>query len=72
MAIEEYYDKRSPCYDSTFGMLCFKVFDAIAWKYIEPYVPVDPDVLVLDAGGGTGRWTIRMARKGCRVILMDI
>lgn len=72
MAIEEYYDKRSPSYDSTFDMLYFKVFDAITWRYIEPYVPVDPDALVLDAGGGTGRWAIRMARKGCRVILMDV
>ena len=71
MTIEEYYDKRSSSYDSTFDMLYFKVFDVITWKCIEPYVPVDPDALVLDAGGGTGRWAIRMARKGCRVILMD-
>jgi len=72
MAIEEYYDKRSSSYDSTFGMLYFKLFDVITWKYIEPYVPVDPDALVLDAGGGTGRWAIRMAQKGCKVILMDV
>lgn len=72
MTIEEYYDKRSSSYDSTFDMLYFKLFDVITWKYIEPYVPVDPDALVLDAGGGTGRWTIRMAQKGCKVILMDV
>lgn len=71
MTVEEYYDKRSSSYDSTFDMLYFKVFDVITWKCIEPYVPVDPNALVLDAGGGTGRWAIRMARKGCRVILMD-
>jgi len=70
--IEEYYDKRSSSYDSTFDMLYFKVFDVITWRYIEPYVPVDPDALVLDAGGGTGRWAIRMARKGSKVILMDV
>ena len=52
-------------------MLYYKIYDAITWKYIEPYVPKDPDALVLDAGGGTGRWTIRMARKGCKVILVD-
>ena len=72
MTIEEYYDKRSSSYDSTFDMLYFKVFDVITWKYIEPYVPVDSDALVLDAGGGTGRWAIRMARKGCKVISMDV
>jgi ubiquinone/menaquinone biosynthesis C-methylase UbiE len=53
-------------------MLYYKIYDAITWKYIEPYVPIDPDALVLDAGGGTGRWAIRMARKGCKVILVDI
>ena len=72
MTIEEYYDKRSSSYDSIFDMLYFKVFDVITWRHIEPYVPMDPHALVLDAGGGTGRWAIRMARKGCKVILMDI
>jgi ubiquinone/menaquinone biosynthesis C-methylase UbiE len=53
-------------------MLYFKIYDAITWKYIEPYIPLNSDALVLDAGGGTGRWSIRMARKGCKVILFDI
>jgi ubiquinone/menaquinone biosynthesis C-methylase UbiE len=53
-------------------MLYYRIYDAITWKYIEPYVPKDPDALVLDGGGGTGRWTIRMARKGCKVVLVDI
>lgn len=41
-------------------------------KYLEPYVPSSADNLVLDAGGGNGRWAIPMARKGCRVVLVDI
>ena len=63
---------KNQSYDKTFDMLYYKIYDAVTWKYIEPYVPIDPDALVLDAGGGTGRWTIRMARKGCKVILVDI
>lgn len=27
--------------------------------------------MVLDAGGGTGRWAVRMAKLGCKVVLMD-
>jgi len=69
---EEYYDKRSLSYDEIFDFLYFKIYDAITWKYLEPYVPTDPSALVLDAGGGTGRWAIRMARKGCKVVLMDV
>jgi len=69
--VKAYYDEK-PDYDKTFDMLYFKIYDAITWKYIEPYVPMGPDALVLDAGGGTGRWATRMARKGCKVILVDI
>lgn len=70
--VELYYNTKSRTYDEVFDTLYFKIYDVITWKYIEPYVPVDRDALVLDAGGGTGRWSIRMARKGCRVVLMDI
>jgi len=69
--IESYYDKKSASYDEIFSTLCFKVYDAITWKYLEPHVPTDPDALVLDAGGGTGRWAIRIAAKGCKVVLID-
>jgi len=69
--VKSYYDERSESYDEVFGTLYFKVYDAITWKYLEPYVSTDPNALVLDAGGGTGRWAIRMAIKGCKVVLMD-
>ncbi len=70
--VERYYDTKSQTYDNIFDILYFRVYDAITWKYIEPYVPADPNSLVLDAGGGTGRWTVMMTKKGCRVVLMDI
>jgi len=69
---ESYYDKTAKSYDENFDMLYFRIFDVISWRYIEPYIPEGPDALVLDAGGGTGRWAIRMAKKGCKVVLMDI
>jgi ubiquinone/menaquinone biosynthesis C-methylase UbiE len=52
-----------------FDTLYFKFYDAVTWKYLVPYVPTDPDALVLDAGGGTGRWATGIADKGCRVVL---
>jgi len=70
--VRSYYNEKAESYDEIFDMLYFKVYDAITWRYIEPYVPTNPDALVLDAGGGTGRWTIRIARKDCKVVLMDI
>jgi len=70
--VKSYYNEKAKNYDETFEVLYFKVYDAITWKYVEPYVPTNSNALVLDAGGGTGRWTIRMARKGCKVVLMDL
>jgi ubiquinone/menaquinone biosynthesis C-methylase UbiE len=69
--VKLYYNEKAGSYDEVFETLYFKVYDAITWRYIEPYVPTDPTALVLDAGGGTGRWAIRIARKGCKVVLLD-
>lgn len=35
-------------------------------------MPSSSDALVLDAGGGTGKWAVQMAKKGCRVVLLDL
>ena len=70
--IEKYYDEKSVTYRTARQSLVFKIYDAITWKFLEPLVPTDPNSLVLDAGGGTGIWTIPMARKGCKVVLLDI
>jgi len=68
---EDYYDEKSTTYDALFNMLYYRIYDTITWKYIEPYLPKSPSAIVLDAAGGTGRWTIRMAQTGCKVVLID-
>ncbi len=70
--VESYFDGKARTYDNFFGLLYFQVHNEITWRHVEPYLPSDPDALILDACGGTGRWSIRMARKGCRVVLLDI
>jgi len=67
-----YFNGKAKTYDDYFGLLYFQVHSQITWRYIEPYLPTEPNALILDACGGTGRWSIRMARKGCRVVLLDI
>lgn len=71
MRTEKYYNEKSKTYDAQFDSLYYKVYDTITWKYLEPYVPTNPEGLVLDAAGGTGRWSIKMAEKGCRIELVD-
>jgi ubiquinone/menaquinone biosynthesis C-methylase UbiE len=70
--VESYYDTRAETYDDWLDNLYFRVYDAITWKYLKPYVPMNPNALVLDAAGGTGRWAVRVAKEGCKVLLMDI
>jgi len=69
--LKSYYNEKSKNYDETFSMLGYRVYDTITWKYLEPYIPTNPESVVLDAGGGTGRWALRMVRKGCKVVLLD-
>lgn len=70
--VRKTYDSKATAYDETFRRNFFKVYDAVTWKYLEPYLPRDKDALVLDAGGGTGRWSIPIAKKGLNVVLVDI
>ncbi|NVM01588.1 MAG: methyltransferase domain-containing protein [Candidatus Helarchaeota archaeon] len=71
---EQYYDKKSKNYDTDkniTGTLYAEVYNAITWKYLKPYLPRSPNNLVLDAAGGTGKWSISMAKEGCHVVLLD-
>jgi ubiquinone/menaquinone biosynthesis C-methylase UbiE len=47
------------------------VYDEITWKNIEPFLPKGG--WILDAGGGGGAWSIKMAEKSnCIVVLLDV
>lgn len=69
----EYYKKTAKDYDKEYEVPVFKqLYDKITWRYIEPYLPKEG--LVLDAGGGTGKWAIPIARahKKLEVVIYDI
>jgi len=68
--VEKYYDERSIGYDSDFEQFTWKVYDTLTRKYLAPYLR--KETIVLDAGGGTGRWSIPMAQAGCQAHLVDI
>ncbi len=47
------------------------VYDGITWSNIEPFLPEQGRIL--DAGGGAGVWSIKMAeKKECLVVLLDV
>ena len=71
LKVIRYYDKVAENYDEECKYPFMKeLYDKITWRYIEPFLPEKG--LVLDAGGGTGKWSIPIAEKGLRVILYDM
>ena len=47
------------------------LYDGIAWRNTEPFLPKRG--WILDAGGGAGVWSIRIAEKtNCDVVLFDV
>lgn len=70
--MKKYYNEKAPTYDPESELFYFRVYDTVTWRYTEPYVPKDSGAQVLDAAGGTGKWTILIAKCGPRVVLVDI
>ncbi len=68
--VKKTYDRLAESYDEMFSGGRWAIYDAITWKYIEDYLPKKG--IVLDAGGGTGKWTVHLARKGLTVHLVDL
>ena len=71
---KEWHDLHASDYDASYeGKKWVEIYDRITWeKTIEPYLPRGKGMIILDAGGGTGKWTISMARLGHHVTLADI
>lgn len=66
-----YYKKTAEDYDREYETPYYeKLYAGITWHYIESYLPKKG--LVLDAGGGTGKWAIPMAEKALKVVVYDL
>jgi len=74
LTAKEWHDLHAAEYDASYkDMKWIEIYDRITWdRTIKPYLPDDRGALILDAGGGTGKWTIRIAELGYSVTLTDI
>ena len=69
--VKSFYRKFAARYDELASASYYKkVYDEITWRLTEPFLPETG--VVLDAGGGTGRWAIPIAKRGLRVVVYDI
>jgi len=69
--VEAYYDAVSSIYDRREEDAMQRMVIALTWPWILGNLPSQQS-RILDAGGGTGRWAIPLAKEGHRVVILDI
>lgn len=70
--VKEFYDKAAKDYDKEYEEPYWRLYQEITWQNIRRFLPKRKNAVILDAGGGTGFWAIRLARLGYHVVLTDI
>ena len=69
----EYHNKIAQKYDESYTVTFWKFYHDLTWKYIQRFLPENINKsLILDAGGSTGIWSIKIAKLGYNIILTDI
>lgn len=66
------FDKAADSYDQWYETALGRFADAVETQLVLELFPLQKGDLVLDAGCGTGNFSLKLARKGVRVIGVDI
>ncbi len=71
--VKKHYDKLSTVFDSYENTLLGKLYHELEWeRLLKRHLPDDKNVKILDAGGGTGRIALQLAKSGYKVTLSDL
>jgi ubiquinone/menaquinone biosynthesis C-methylase UbiE len=66
------YDNIATTYDQDTSTFAHKVHEHVTQSHLTALLERLKPKRILDAGGGTGKWTYKLARLGYSVILVDI
>lgn len=69
--VAAHHDEESETYDADYFQR-FRLYHEVTLDNIRRFLPKTKDKTILDAGGGTGIWSVEVARMGYRVVLTDI
>jgi len=68
--VAAHHDEWAETYDCDIATM--SLYNRITLDNIRRFVPDEPGARVLDAGGGTGIWSVELAKMGYQVVLTDI
>lgn len=74
--VKKYFEKKADKYDLVEEQIYWRLSDSLLWYAMQNYVfsKMNSDFIVLDAGGGTGRWTEKILKEynNAKVVIYDI
>ena len=71
--VKKRYDALSNIFDDSERTFGARLYKELEWeRLLKTHLPEDKDAKILDAGGGTGRMTLPLAKLGYQVTLCDL
>ena len=70
--IKGLFDGLSAYFDAYLATFGAQVYACVTWQHLRQFIPNAAAAIILDAGGGTGKWALPLARMGRHVVLCDL
>ncbi|MFX1343871.1 MAG: class I SAM-dependent methyltransferase [Promethearchaeota archaeon] len=67
-----YHDKIAEEYEASYSEPSWQLYFDVTWHNLKKYLPKKKGVRILDAGGGTGYWSRKLAKLDFSVICSDV
>lgn len=68
----KFHNEIAQKYEKEYRTPYWNLYHEITWEHIKKYLPKDKKYPILDAGGGTGYWSRRLAKLGFNVVCSDV